>query len=143
MRILFIDDDQRRMQPYVWELEDDKHEVVFKDDVDSALEILHNPREHFDLVVLDISMPAGTEFKFEDTVGGTRTGIPLYATIRRLRPEQKVIALTNVGDQRLANYFKSEDARLCRFVRKPDALPIEFARQVGEFLSETNKRDAQ
>jgi CheY-like chemotaxis protein len=141
MRILFIDDERQRMEPYVWELEDCNHEVVFQDNVDTALETLHDPNESFDMVVLDISMPPGTEYNFEETVGGIRTGILLYAKIRSLRPDLKVVALTNVPYQRLAKHFEGEDTRLYRFVRKQEKLPIEFAKLVGEFLSETHERD--
>lgn len=138
MRILFVDDEQRRMEPYVWELQDAHHEVVFQDNVDSALGTLRNPNERFDMVVLDISMSRGTEYEFEETVGGTRTGILLYAKIRRLRPDLKVVVLTNVPYERLAKPFEGEDTRLYRFVRKQEKLPIEFAKLVGEFLSETH-----
>lgn len=141
MRILFIDDERQRMEPYVWGLEDDHHEVVFQDKVDSALETLHDPNERFDMAVLDISMPPGTEYEFEETVGGIRTGILLYAKIRSLWPDLKVVALTNVPYERLAKHFEGEDTRLYRFVNKQDKLPIEFAKLVNEFFSETHERD--
>ncbi len=139
MRIIFIDDEQRRMQPYVLELEDGEHEVVFRDDVDSALATLRNPEESFELVVLDISMPPGNEFKFEDTVGGTRTGLALYDTLRRMQPDLKIVILTNVSDPRIAEHYKGEDHRLCRFVRKPAMLPFQFAKLIEEFLNEDSE----
>ena len=142
MRIMFVDDERRRMQLYVEELVDRGHDVLFQDNVDSALATIRDPAERFDLVVLDISMPPGTEYKFEDTVGGTRTGLALYDTIRSVRPELKILALTNVSDPRVAEHFRRADDHLCRLVRKPEFLPIQFADLVGEFVSGTNNMDA-
>src|SRR5687768_7226861 len=125
MKILFIDDEHRRMRIYVQELEDAGHEVVFEDNVDSGLAALRKGGP-FGLVVLDISMPTGTEYRFEDTDGGSRTGIALYDTIRSLRPDLKVMVFTNVSDHRVAERFAKEDSRLCRFARKPDKLPFQL-----------------
>ena len=134
MRILLIDDDTRRMTKYVNELVDNGYEVVFEDNVDSGLATLLS-KGNFDLVVLDISMPPGSEFKFEDTVGGTRTGLALYDTIRAERPNLPIVVLTNVPDSRLAEHFAKDGDRLCGFVRKPEVLPRQFATFVGQFLT--------
>ncbi|MFY9622582.1 MAG: response regulator [Pyrinomonadaceae bacterium] len=132
---MFIDDERRRMKLYVEELESNGHEVLFRDNVDSALETLNDLAEHFDLIVLDISMPPGKAFAFEDTIGGSRTGLALYATIRSLQPDLPIVALTNVADRRVADRLQGEDARLCRLVRKPETLPFQFAELVEEFSS--------
>ena len=134
MKILFIDDDRRRMRLYVSELERSGHEVVFEDNVDAALATFRF-RDDFDLVVLDISMDAGTAYRFEDTGGGTRTGLPLYDTIRAERPELRIVVLTNVPTLRIAAHFERDNDRLWRLVHKPDVLPRQFADLVGEFLT--------
>lgn len=135
MRIMFIDDERRRQQLYVEELELAGHEVVFQENVDPALEMLKDSSNKFDLVVLDISMPPGTSFEFEDTLGGSQTGLPFYDSIRRLRPDQKIVALTNVLDARVSGHLGREDQRLCRLVRKPDMSPFQFAQFVDEFVA--------
>src|SRR5947199_5861280 len=104
MKIMFIDDERRRMQVVVDELQDAGHTVVFTDNVDAALAVLRNPAEHFDLVILDISMPSGKEYKFEDTDGGSRTGMALYSTIRELRPGLKIVVFTNVSDSHVREH---------------------------------------
>jgi len=134
MKILFIDDDRRRMRHYVDELVRNNHEVVFEDNVDDALATLRS-RDDFDMVVLDISMDAGTEYRFEETVGGTRTGLPLYDTIRSERPELRIVALTNVPTLRIAPHFKRDSNRLWRLVFKPEVLPHDFADLVSRFLT--------
>lgn len=134
MRIMLIDDERRRQKILVEELEDAHHEVVFKDNVDSALKILRHPSERFDVVVLDISMPSGGEYRFEDTDGGSRTGLVLYDTIRSELPNQKIVVFTNVSDQSVAERFGNEDAHLCRFVKKIDILPLHFVELIEEFV---------
>lgn|ERR1051325_1210550 len=134
MKVLFIDDDRRRMSKYVRELEDNGYEVIFEDNVNDALTTLRSQKD-LDLVILDISMPPGTEYKFEDTVGGTRTGLAVYDTIRSERPELRIVALTNVSDSRVTDHFGRDSRGLGQLVRKPDVLPRQFAEFVGRFLT--------
>lgn len=141
MRILFIDDDRRRMKLYVDELVRNGHEVVFEETVDRALATFRS-RDDFDVVVLDISMDPGNEYRFEDTGGGTRTGLPLYDTIRKERPELKIVVLTNVPTLRLASHFEKDSDRLWRLVHKPDVLPRQFTSFIGEFLTGKNGEEA-
>lgn len=132
MKILFIDDDRRRMRLYVDELVRSGHEVTFEDNIDQALATFRS-RDDIDLVVLDISMDAGTEYRFEETGGGTRTGLRLYDTIRAERPELRIVVLTNVPTLRIAAHFEQDSHRLWRLVHKPDVLPRQFVSLVGDF----------
>lgn len=141
MKVLFIDDDRRRMNKYVRELEDNDYEVIFEDNVNDALTTLRSLKD-LDLVILDISMPPGTEYKFEDTVGGTRTGLALYDTIRSERPELRIVALTNVSDSRVAEHFGKDGRGPGQLVRKPDVLPRQFAEFVGRFLTGKDGEEA-
>jgi CheY-like chemotaxis protein len=136
MKVLFVDDDWRRLERHVDELRDRGYTVTFESQVDPAIAILRDSANYFDLIILDISMPPGKEMFFQDTVGGTRTGVALYDLVRNLRPNVKIIALTNVPDKGVANYFHNEDPNLCRFVRKPEALPFRFGELVSEFLED-------
>ncbi|MBC8031915.1 MAG: response regulator [Pyrinomonadaceae bacterium] len=141
MRIMFVDDERRRMRLYVEELQDNGHEVLFEDNVDSALAVIEDPTRHFDLLVLDISMPPGETFEFEDTRGGARTGLALYDKIRGLRPDLKIVALTSVAERRVVEQLTRENPRLCLFLRKPENLPFLFAQKVETFLSRTADTD--
>jgi len=141
MKILFIDDDRRRMKHYVDELVRSGNDVIFEDNVDGALATFRSQND-FDLVVLDISMDPGREYRFEDTGGGTRTGLPLYDTIRTERPELKIVVLTNVPTLRLASHFERDSDGLWRLVHKPDVLPRQFASFVGEFLTGKDGEEA-
>lgn len=135
MKVMFIDDEARRMDLYVEHLTDLGHEVIFQASVDAALAALTGLNQPPDLVVLDVSMPPGRTFKYEDTLGGSRTGLPLYDKIRGLWPELKIVAFTNVPDERVAERFRNEDRRLCLFMRKRDVLPIRFGELIARFLA--------
>jgi CheY-like chemotaxis protein len=135
MRVLFIDDEKRRMAPVIEEFQSLHHTIQFQDTVDGALKLIRNSAEQFDVVVMDISMASGQEFLREETDGGARTGILLYEAIRQERPGQKIAVFTNVSDPRVADRFMSEDHRLCRFVRKPDVLPFQFVEEIEKFVA--------
>lgn len=136
IRILFVDDESRRMTPMIEELKDEGHEVVFEASVDRALALLRDHTQPFDLAVLDIFIPPGQSFKTVDTEGGTRTGLLFYDELRRLRPTLKVVVLTNVGDRQVAERFAAEDQNLCRFIRKPEVLPFQFVTELDRFFED-------
>jgi CheY-like chemotaxis protein len=138
MRILIVDDEQRRMSVYVDELRDHRHVIEIAPGVDSALAIIEDARIGIDLVIMDISMPPETTFTREETYGGTRTGIAFYERLRALRSSLPVIAFTNVADLAAREYFTAQDQRLCRFVRKADSLPFEFAEMIEAFAREAS-----
>lgn len=139
MRMLFIDDEERRMMPVVEELKFAGHDVIFKAQVDSAVELINNQNEEFDLVVIDVSMPPGQKFQAEDTYGGARTGIHLYNLLRIARPKVKIIVLTNVADRGVEEHFRRENPALCRFIRKPSILPFQFVEEIENFVSQSFK----
>ena len=136
MRILFVDDEVRRMATVVDELRLEGHEVVFQAHVDPALALINDPGEQFDVVVIDVSMPPGRAFQTDDTDGGARTGFHLYDVLRQMRPKIKVIVLTNVADRGVEEHFKNETQSLCRVVRKPSVLPFQFVEEIRKFVAE-------
>lgn len=134
--ILFIDDEGRRMDSYVRELELSKYDVSFQYNVDVSLAFFEKNLPQIDLIILDIMMPPGSSFKDVDTNLGLRTGVRFYEKIRQKAPELPVIILTNVSDEQLAERFREEEK--CRFLRKEDYLPFELVQQVDEVISERN-----
>jgi CheY-like chemotaxis protein len=132
--ILFVDDEPRRMQLFVEELEACGFHVSFERDAETALAVFRLPDRRFDLIVLDISMPAGGEFAHEDTHQGLRTGLYLYDKIRLVTKEVPVVILTNVADRRVSERFDRQ--MNCWFFRKSDMLPFQFAEQVSQILGD-------
>lgn len=135
MKILFVDDEQRRMKPVIAEIEFRGHNVTFESTVDPALVRLGDSRQQFDLVILDVSMPSGKEFGNLDTDGGARTGVSFYGKLRAMCPSLKVVVYTNVADRGVEQYFEKENRMLCRFIRKPSVLPFEFVDEIEKFVS--------
>ena len=138
MKIFFVDDETRRMAPFVEELRLAGHEVVFQANVDQALALLADTGQQFDLVVFDISMPPGRAFEREDTDGGARTGFHFYDALRRIRPDvKKIVVFTNVADRTVEEHFKNENQAFCKFIRKPSLLPFQFVEEMERFVAET------
>lgn len=132
-RILFVDDEERRMRPYV-DVLGERHHVVFVADVDRAVKLIGDLQVEFDLVVLDISLPTGEAFEKADTDGGARTGLVLFDTIRSSRPAIGVVVFTNVPDERIVELFRLKSR--CRFVRKSSVDPFRFAELIEEFTNQ-------
>ena len=135
MKILFVDDEKRRMEPVKEELELNQHKVVFEDRIEDAVKLIEDTTNKFDVFIIDVSMPPGDVFRAEDTYGGARTGIHLYNRLRKARPNAKVVVLTNVADRGVAERLGKELPSLCRFIRKASILPYELVEEIEKFVS--------
>lgn len=126
--ILFIDDEFRQMESYIEELKLSGYEVEYINNVDDALVFLEKYIAKLQLVILDIMMPPGRLFKNGDIEHGLRTGVKFYYKIRNLSNEIKVIVLTNVSDEKVAEQFQNE--KNCWFFPKEGILPYQLAHEV-------------
>lgn len=102
-KILFIDDEPRRIQSYVDELEKSGYEVEPATDVDYAFVYFVKNMKKIDLLIMDVMMPPGENCKDQDaqTELGLRTGILLSDKIRQIDTDVPIIVLTNVVDDEL------------------------------------------
>ena len=132
--ILFVDDEKRRADNYVDELEESGEDVVLKVDVDKALGFFDKNIAEINLLVLDIMMPYGSSFGDVDTESGIRTGVCFYKRIREKAPNLPVIILTNVKDPDVKGQFDNENR--CWFYNKEEKLPSEFRDEVKRILSQ-------
>lgn len=130
--ILFVDDEQGRMQSWIDELQLCGYSVCAVSTADEALRQLESHKNLIDLVVLDIMMPSGEKLANADTEGGLRTGMKIYEELRRVAPTLRVFVFTNVSDPFVAEKFNHES--YCRFLRKKDYLPPEFAEEVRKTI---------
>src|SRR5262245_51220168 len=133
MEILFVDDEQRWVTSYIDELKYAGFTVHYKSTVDSAMEFFDDNHDQLSLLILDIMMPPGSIFKFEETQDGLRAGVLFYDTIRMKNPSLPVIILTNVSDDKVKKKFEQEYN--CLFLRKPECFPYELAEEVRSILS--------
>ena len=98
-KILFIDDDMRRMQWRIKYLELEGYEIVKAETVGEALEKAKLLKSEIGLVILDIMMPGNGIFKKEETQGYTRTGRLILNRIKEILPSIPIIILTIVEDE--------------------------------------------
>ena len=136
--ILFIDDEEKRVETYLQELTLARKEVSFQYNVDKALAFFKKNAANIDLVILDIMMPFGDAFTPEETKQGLRTGLSVYQRIRERSSDLPMLILTNVSDEQIAEQFQKE--KNCRFVRKQDCLPRELTTYVENIIKNKLKR---
>ena len=135
---MFVDDERRVMDSYVLELALCGYEVDFETKVDVAWEFFEENVDKIQLLILDIMMPPGENFKHAHTTGGLRTGVPFYKQVRQRAPRLPVVILTNVTDENVEQFFSQE--KHCRFLRKVDYLPFEFAEEVNKIIPLPKKK---
>lgn len=133
--ILFIDDEEYYVRAYIDELTDARHEVLFRNRVDDAVNWYKDHSHEVDVIIVDIMMPPGRTFGSSDRSGGLRTGFLLYEWFRQRDARVPIIVLTNVevGEQ-----FAS-DGR-CWFFRKENCLPFELLAAVEHIQSLENQQ---
>jgi len=130
--LLFIDDERRRMAPFVEELEASRYPVHFEEQADSAWQFFETHKAEIKLVILDIMMAPGGIGDSESPGAGSRTGVLLFERIRSVTPRMLVIIFTNVSDPAVAQRFARENE--CQFFRKASLLPHELVAEVRAML---------
>lgn len=133
--ILFVDDEDIRMESYREELEFASYKVQYESSVDSAIVFFKENLEDIELIILDVMMPPGEAFANQKTHHGLRTGAYLYEYIRKVRSNIPVIFLTNVSDEALINKVEQASGEaLIKFFEKKELLPFELVDKVKDFL---------
>ena len=138
--ILFVDDEERRMTPYVEKLEISGFKVDYYRSVDDAWTALEKQAHIYSLVICDIMMPPGRLLKDANTNGGLRTGILFYPMVRQKVAKTHVIILTNVSTPDVEKHFRSEP--YCTFLRKEFVFPFELVEEVKKILEGRTNSDA-
>jgi CheY-like chemotaxis protein len=131
--ILVIDDNPKRVQMDVEELEHRAFEVMLVDNVDEAIARLRESIAGIEAVVCDIMMPPGT-LGGDRTRDGLRSGLSIVNTIRQLSEKLPIIVFTNVAKEDLGSNLLS--GKHIAYLYKPDCLPRVFAERVVRFLEE-------
>ena len=136
-KIILIDDETRGMESYFQELKlefQNKYEVIFVNDVDSAYESLQKDHDKIKLVILDIMMPPGELLKDVDTDDGLRTGARFHQKIRNILPQLPIILFTNCSSEELKD--KINQYEQSKFLNKADYLPFELVDEINNFLGD-------
>lgn len=133
MKILFIDDERRRMDIFAMELELSGKEVIYCSEVQTGWDVFVNNQTKISLIILDIMMAPGNLFDKESSEDGLRTGILMFERIREQAAEIPVIIFTNVSDREVKNRFLLK--KNCLFVQKKGYYPSEFVQMINRFLA--------
>jgi CheY-like chemotaxis protein len=99
-KILFIDDDFKRVDSHAEMMRVAGYEVNLQESAEGALEGFRTRKEDHDVVILDMMMPRG-EFTQEETRHGRVTGLVLLEKLREISKDIPVIVLTVVRDPRV------------------------------------------
>ena len=124
--ILFVDDEERRMENCLEELADRGFEVTIATTVESAKEVMAGST--VEMMILDVMMPPGP---YENTQDGTRTGLVFLREIRDRYPTMPVILFTHV----YLNAAELPTDPHTRMVQKSSVLSFELADLVEQTLN--------
>lgn len=134
--ILFVDDEPRIMDSYRLFLEDKLKEIGkelnFFSNVDETVAFFKANLSEIELVILDVMMPGGKAFSFNQSNGGLTTGFLLYQKIRKDLPDIPVFIFTNSIDEDIENAVKKDEN--AKFLRKTDYLLNAFWDKVKDSL---------
>jgi CheY-like chemotaxis protein len=135
-KILFVDDEPRKIDSFISELRSTGYEVVVKKDVDSAFEYLLKNHSEVKLLILDIIMLSGIVTQNMDTEDGVKTGLRFLEKVReKFDTSTPVLIFTNthVNDNIAKEIY--EDPKV-NILYKEDYLPFELAEKVQDILAD-------
>jgi CheY-like chemotaxis protein len=126
--ILFIDDEPHYIRPYTQAFEIKNFPVKAVNSVDEAWKIINSSRKDVLAIIIDIMMPPGKLFEFENTKQGLRTGEVFIEKLRNLDEGIPVVVLTNAEKAELLDISH----RNCVILAKKDISPWGLVDKVSE-----------
>lgn len=135
--ILFLDDDEGELTPYLEAMQEAGLDAGLMTSVDGFVAELGSIAQALELVVLDMAMPTGRTFADEKTNGGLRTGEFLYMLIRERLPHVPIVVFTNRSLHRLPRQLTEDDNCWCH--GKNDLLPTEFVEMIRSTLQKLSE----
>jgi CheY-like chemotaxis protein len=134
-KILFVDDEPRKIDSFVSELQLSGYEVIVKKDVDSAFEYLSENINGIELIILDILMSSGKITQNMDTEDGVKTGLRFLEKIReKFDTSTPILIFTNLHISDDIKTEIQEDLK-ANILYKEDYLPFELAESIEDFLT--------
>jgi len=141
MRILFVDNEQFFVLPYIDKLEMQGHNVYPYYSVAELLKKLKKgEKPHYDVAVIDLMMPLDGPFSEKETLKGQATGVILAEWLRKEYPtlaKMPVAFLTNVERNTKAGeavYNKAMELNRVEWISKSDVLPSQLAARLERLV---------
>lgn len=133
MKILLIDDDRKRMGPFIETLRL-THEVNYLFDANDIFPFLNDKSNEIDLIILDIMMSIGNlKENFKDEDNEKETGIFIFKLLKKKFPKIPVIIFSVVKDDEIKKIFNDT-----LFIEKPKTVD-EFIMLVDDFQNKRRK----
>jgi CheY-like chemotaxis protein len=131
--IIFVDDEARRMSPYLEACEFAGLEVELLDGLDEAWQRLRDGTKPVDVLLLVVMMPSGSLYsQSPEVLHGIRTGLLFYRDVRKIRLTLPIVLLTQSSDAEVDAAVR--DDQWAVVVRKQDLLPSELPNLLREQL---------
>jgi CheY-like chemotaxis protein len=130
--ILFVDDEERRMESYIEELRRSNFLVQYEKDVGKALDFFRINYNELELLILDVMMPIGDIFEDVDTNYGLITGIKFYDRVRQDSPNVPIVIFTNMVEDNIQEKIQNDEK--VQILHKEEYLPLDFVKQVKDFI---------
>jgi DNA-binding response OmpR family regulator len=105
-RILIVEDEVHLAQGLLFNLEAEGHVVLAVESGEAALELLFDPNELFDTVVLDIMLPGVNGFEVADRLRAAHNYVPILMLTARSRPEDVLKGFASGADDYLPKPFE-------------------------------------
>ena len=105
-RILIVEDEVHLAQGLLFNLEAEGYVVLAVESGEAALELLLDPNESFDTVVLDIMLPGVNGFEVADRLRAAHNYVPILMLTARSRPEDVLKGFASGADDYLPKPFE-------------------------------------
>lgn len=115
-KILFIDDDVKRVHSHTEMMGIEGYEIEMKTSAQEALEDFRIHKDDYDIIILDIMMPKD-EFTREETNFGRTTGLVLLEKLREISKDIPIIVLTVLRDPSVVE--KARKLGVAEYLLKP------------------------
>jgi CheY-like chemotaxis protein len=135
-KILFIDDDVKRISSHIDMLRMEGYEVESEPSAQKALESFTKNPSGYCLIILDIMMPKD-QFTREETKYGRETGLVLLKQLREISKDIPVIVLTVLRDPNVRE--RAIKLRANEYLLKPQ-FPSKLIEVVETYLQKITER---
>jgi len=138
-KILSVDEDVGILQSHYDHLEMiGHHDLVIATDPEETIEAIERWGDGINLIILDIMLPVGRMFNFEEANLGLTTGVLLLEQIQSRLPDIPIIVLTAIANEEVKKQILAHGIPEEYYLDKPVG-PRDLLIKVQEALKGTKK----
>lgn len=129
LKILWIEDDSKRLKGLVKPLERDGHKIFCAEDQEEALKLIDN--DEFNLIIVDLIIPSGEK---NATSLNHFVGLNLIKILKAKNILTPICVLSVVRDQDIIREL--QDMGIKKILQKGSLLPSNLRKEIYDILSE-------